>query len=273
MSPRMILISSLVGFGALGLLWTAMAVRSEPAPVAAKPSARKKTAARTVPVDPASEATSAIPLEPTAPLAAPAPEGGADFRLIEERVRKMEEKLLALETKRTALTASNQELERKVAERNAEFLARNQAEWRVRSWEQLLGLTETQKAALTDLVTQWGRDDAGRQASRDVWLSRESELRSRLSVEQASRLQSTSTTQSLQMWSYLGRSIGSMVGATKEESTRFQQVLGDYRAPNAMLLPEAHGADWPGMMREGASRLETVLSTDQMAKLTRFIQR
>jgi len=270
MSPRTIAISAAVGSCALGLLWAALAVRSAPGPVPAKPAARTKAAVRRVPVDSAPEAPSAIRLEPPA---APAPEAGGDFRLIEERVRKMEEKLQALETKRTALAASNQDLERKVAERTAELMARNQAEWRVRGWEQLLGLSETQKAVLTDLVTQWGRDDAGRPASLDVWLSRESELRSRLSVEQASRLQLTSTTQSLQMWSFLGRSIGSMVGATKEEITRYQQVLGDYRAPNAMLLPEAHGADWTGMMREGASRLGTVLSTDQVAKLNRFIQK
>jgi hypothetical protein len=92
-------------------------------------------------------------------------------------------------------------------------------------------------------------------------------------VEQAAKLHNSAVSQSQQMWRYLGTSIGSMVGASREESLRFQQVLGDYRAPNVMLLPEGHGADWPGMMQEGTSRLQPVLSSDQMAKLSRFIQK
>jgi len=61
--------------------------------------------------------------------------------------------------------------------------------------------------------------------------------------------------------------------ASKDEQTKFQQTLGDYRAPNTMLLPEGYGADWPGLMREGSSRLQPLLSADQTAKLSRFVQK
>jgi hypothetical protein len=72
------------------------------------------------------------------------------------------------------------------------------------------------------------------------------------------------------MWNMLGRSLGSMIGASKDEMTRFQQTLGDFRPDNTMLLAEGHGADWPGMMKEGTSRLQPLLTAEQMAKLTRF---
>ncbi|MBI3858082.1 MAG: hypothetical protein HY293_20570, partial [Planctomycetes bacterium] len=156
--------------------------------------------------------------------------------------------------------------------KQAEFSARNMAEWRVRNWEQLLGLSETQKQSLIELCTRWAREDAGRLPSRDAWLQREVDLRSRLSAEQSAKLHDTASTQSQQMWGYLGKSIGSMVGASREEQVRFQQTLGDWRAPNTMLLPEGYGADWAGMMREGSTRLQPVLSADQMAKLGRYVK-
>lgn len=270
MSLKTMLVSSGVGFGALGLLWAAWAVRGVPAPAPAKSAAKKTAARRPLDVEPPLESTRDMP---SADRTAPAASGGGEYTVIEERLLKMEEKLLTLETKRSSLAGANQELERQIIAKNTALSARTMAEWRVRNWEQLLGLSETQKQTLIDLCTEWGREDAGRPASRDTWLSRESDLRSRLSVEQAAKLHNTAVTQSQQMWNYLGGAIGGMIGASKEDSLRFQQVLGDYRAPNVMLLPEGHGADWPGMMREGSSRLQPVLSSDQMAKLSRFIQK
>jgi hypothetical protein len=38
-----------------------------------------------------------------------------------------------------------------------------------------------------------------------------------------------------------------------------------------MLLPEGYGADWGGLMREGASRLQPLLSQDQLTKLGRYV--
>jgi hypothetical protein len=274
MTPKTVLMSILVGGCALGLLWAALAVRGEPQANQAKlPS--KPRAAKPAPETPVGqERMSAIsyaappPLVPAKPAA-----GGGEYPIIEERIRKLEERLAGLEAKKSVLSGSNQEMERQINEKNAELSARTQAEWRVRAWEALLGLSETQKQILTDLCTQWGKEDAGHPADRETWLLRESELRSRLSVEQAAKLHESSVTQGQQMWNYLGRSIGSMVGASRDEMIRFQQVLGDYRVPSAMLLPEGYGADWPGMLREGGSRLQPVLSSDQMAKLGRFIQR
>ncbi|HVR87875.1 MAG TPA: hypothetical protein VMU54_26390 [Planctomycetota bacterium] len=274
MSPKTILISVPVGCCALGLLWAALAVRGEPEPNTAKLPPRRGTARSAPETSAAQERMSAIsygappPLVPAEPAA-----GGGEYPIIEERIRKMEERLLALEAKKTSLSGSNQEMERQISEKIAEQSARTQAEWRVRAWEALLGLSETQKQMLVDLLTQWGKEDAGHPADRETWLLRESELRSRLSVEQAAKLHESSVTQGQQMWNFLGRSIGSMIGASRDEMTRFQQVLGDYRVPSAMLLPEGYGSDWPGMLREGASRLQPVLSSDQMAKLGRFIQR
>jgi hypothetical protein len=273
-SRKMILISAPVGCCAVGLLWAALAVRREAEPNQAK-RLPKTGAARPAPETPVGqERMSAIaysappPLLPAAPAA-----GGAEYPIIEERIRKMEERLVTLEAKKTVLSGSNQEMERQINEKNAELSARALAEWRVRAWETLLGLGESQKQALIDLFTQWGREDAGRAAGRDTWLLRESELRSRLSVEQAAKLHESSVAQGQQLWNTLGRTIGSMVGASREEAIRFQQVLGDFRVPSAMMLPEGYGADWPGMLREGSSHLQPVMSPDQMAKLGRFIQR
>jgi hypothetical protein len=272
MSPKTILISVPVGVSALGLLWAALAVRGEPELNGARPAPGSGAARRSDPRPTPAE----LPREPLSAITYSAPSvpaGGGEYPLIEDRIRKMEEKLLALETQKAALSGSNQDIERQINEKNAEMSARTLAEWRVRAWEGLLGLTETQKQSLIDLCTQWGREDAGHLAGRDTWLARESELRSRLSVEQSAKLHESTVTQSQQMWSYLGKSIGSMVGASKDETLRFQQVLGDYRVPSTMLLPEGYGADWPGMLREGSARLQSVFSSDQVAKLGRFIQK
>jgi hypothetical protein len=203
----------------------------------------------------------------TSLLPAAAPSSGGLDDVIQQRIRNMEERLLTMETRRTALADANQELERRIIEKNAGLLAQVMAEARVRGWEQLLGLSETQKQSLLDWCQSW---ETGRIAGRDVWLSREPELRARLSVEQAARLHDTAVAQSQQLWSHFTRSIGGMVGATRDESVRFQQLLGDYAPPASMLLPEAYGADWPGMVREGSNRLQSVLSPDQLTKLNRF---
>jgi hypothetical protein len=271
MSPKAILVSSSVGLSALGLLWAALAVRGEREPKEPKSLPKPATVRRAPAPEAPTEPYAAVAYRPAAPRVASAPEAEGDYRVIEERVRRLEEKLLALETKRTALSTSNQDLERQLSERAAELSARAMAEWRIRMWESLLGLSDTQKRALLELWTAWGKEDGGRPAGPDTWLSRESELRSRLSVEQTAKLHVSAVTQSQQLWGNLGRSIGSMVGASADEATRYQQLLGDFRAPNAMLLPEGYGADWPGMLREGASRLQPVLSSDQMAKLGRFM--
>ena len=271
MSPKTILISAPVGFCTLGLLWATLVVRREPEPDKAKLPSKTGSAqsARENPVG--QERMSAISFGAPARLVPAA--GGGEYPIIEDRIRKLEEQLLALEAKKSALSGSNQDMERQINRKNAELSARTVAEWRVRSWEALLGLGETQKQALIDLCMQWGKEDAEHPADRETWLLRESELRSRLSVEQAAKLHESSVSQGQQMWNYLGMSIGNMVEASRDETIRFQQVLGDYRIPSAMLLPEGYGADWPGMLREGSSRLQSVFSPDQRAKLGRFIQR
>lgn len=273
MSRKTILISAPLGAGALLLLWAAMAAPGEPESKPARPKPKPAAVQRTAPVEVPETVEAPAPAPVVSPVPAAPAEGGGEYAVIHERIRKMEEKLLTLEAKRNTLTAGNQELERQILERQAELSARSVAEWRVRNLESLLGLSSTQKQALIDLWAGWTRQDAGRQADREIWLQRETEVRSQLSVEQAARLHDSATVQSQQMWTNLGRSIGSMVGASKEEQTRYQQTLGDFRAPNAMLLPEGYGADWPGMLRDASGRLRPMLSPDQIAKLDRFVQR
>lgn len=272
MSRKTILVSAPLGLGALVLLWAAVSARGDQESRLARPE--RKPAAAAPKLSPAGVGT-AIPGAPPAAsfVAPPAPSESGEYAVIEARIRAMEERLVALQSKRDDLSVANQDLERQIGERNAEYQARTQAEWRVRQWEQLLGLTETQKQGLLDLWTQWLKADAGRPAGRETWQSREGELRSRLTAEQAARLHDSAAKQSELMWNHLGRSLAGMAGAPKEDHARFQQTLGAWRAPESMLLPEGHGADWPGMMREGTTRLQSVLSPEQMTKLNRYVQR
>jgi hypothetical protein len=266
MSRKTLLVSAPLGLGALVLLWAAMAARGEPD---AKP-------VRHVPKSVGVKRPASIESEPV--IAAPGPytvtpkraepvSAGGEYSVIEERIRKMEEKLLALETKKAEISVANQDLERQLVEKQSDATARTMADWRVRQWDQMLGLTETQKQSLTELGMKWAKEDAVRPPTRDSWLQREEDLRARLSAEQAARLHESAAKQSQQLWNMLGRSLGSMVGASKDEMTRFQQTLGDWRPDNSMLLPEGHGADWPGMMKEGTSRLQSLLTPEQMSKL------
>ena len=268
MSRKTILLSAPLGLGALVLVWAALSARG---PEVAKPERpeRKAPAPHRAP-----PAQGAAPVRESALAPTPAtPSSGGEYAVIEERIRLMEAKMASLEAKRDELTASNQDLERQVHERAFEASARNQAEWRVRAWEQMLGLSETQRQALMDLWTAWMKSDAGRPQIRETWLTRESEIRSRLSVEQAAKLHDNAAIQSQSIWNHLGRTLGSMIGASKEDQTRFQQTLGGWQAPSAMLLPEGHGADWPGLMREGATRLQPMLTSDQSARLNKVVTR
>jgi len=270
MSPKTILILAPLGLGAGILLWAAMAARGEPETKFPRAVPKPPTAKRSAPTELPTPVESPAPARELSPASA---EGGGEYAVINDRIRKLEEKLLALEAKRTLLSGDNQELQRQLAEKQAEASSRTMAEWRVRQLETLLALSAPQKQALLDLWAGWLRQDAGRPADREAWLQRESEVRARLSVEQAAELHASVGAQSQQLWANLGRSIGSMVGASKEDQTRYQQSLGDYRAPNAMLLPEGYGADWPGMMRDASGRLRPLLSADQIAKLDRFVQK
>jgi hypothetical protein len=271
MSRKTILVSAPLGLGALVLLWAAMAARGEPDAKPGRSPAKTAAVKRTAPAETAAfvdaPPASLSPRTPPVPASA-----GGEYSVIEERIRKMEEKLFALETKKAEVTSANQDLERQLAEKQAELTAKTMGEFRVRQWEQLLGLTDAQKQSLIDLCTKWAKEDALRPATRETWLQREDDLRARLSAEQAGRLSDSAAKQGQQMWNMMGRSLGSMVGASKDEMTRFQQTLGDWRPDSAMLLPEGHGADWPGMMKEGTSRLQSLLTPEQMARLAQYLR-
>lgn len=248
--------------GALVLAWAAFAARPEEGTAKASPSRPAPTRHEGAPA--------ASPREPATfrPAAAMLPAAGpTEHPAIQARVRQLEERLLELEAKRDEIAAANRELEKQVTDKWAEASARSTAEWRVKSWETLIALSESQKRSLVELCTKWGREDAGRPAGRDAWLARETELRSRLTVEQAARLSENAAVQSGRMWSNMGRSLGSMVGATKDEQTRIQQTLGDLRLPADMLFPEAHGGDWPGLLREATARARPLLTPEQTARL------
>jgi hypothetical protein len=192
---------------------------------------------------------------------------------IQERILRMEERARELESKRDTLAASNKDLEKDIARKNAELSARTMAEWRVKAWEGALGLSDSQKRALVDLLAQWGREDAGGTATSQIWIAREGDLRSQLTVEQAAKLHDLSTSQAQQQWKYMGMTLGSMAGASTSDFSRFQQPLGDLRFPQDMVLPEAHGADYPGMLREAALRVRPVLSADEASRLDRFVSK
>lgn len=269
MSRKTILVLAPLGLGAGVLLWAAMAARSEPPAAPARPVSRP-AAVRPAPT-PEDITSIDVPAAaaPRPVLTAPSA-GGGENALIQERVRQLEEKLLSLEATRTALVGANQGLERQITEKNVDASARLMGEWKVRMWDQQLGLSETQKQSLLDLAVRWQREDAVKPAGRDTWLARESELRSRLTVEQAARLHDSAVQQSQAMWTQVSRTV-CQVGGSKEDQTRLQQTLGEFRPAGAMLLPEGYGADWFGMMRDAATRLQPVLSADQAARLSRLV--
>lgn len=268
MSRRTILVSAPLGLGAVVLLWAALAARGDRGTTPAPAKRVVKTAPRAAVGE--GIAFADAPARPAAPKAAAPAASGGEFSVIEDRIRRMEEKLLALETKKVELTTSNQDLERELVEKQSEMSARMMAEARVRQWEFQLGLTDLQKQSLMELCMMWAKQDAVRPPTRDTWLRREDDLRGRLSAEQAGKLHDQSSRQSQQLWNMLGPSLGSMVGASKDDVLRIQQTLGDFRPDGAMLLPEGHGADWAGMIKEGAGRLQSVLTPEQMAKLSRY---
>ena len=269
MSKKTILVIAPALLGIPVLFWATLATRGEqPAPL----KSPKPTVRRTVATADRSEET--IPA-----AAAPNRERGArpsatyvspETAAIQERVRLMEERLRELEARRDQLAADNKDLEKQSTEKWAEMTARSTAEWKVKSWEKLLGLGETQKQSLIDLMTKWGREDGGRPAGRDAWAGRETDLRSQLTAEQAAKLHDSAANQSQQQWKLMAVSIGSMIGASRDDLVRLQQSLGDLEFPQNMILPEAYGVDWSGMMREAAVRARPVLTADQTAKLDKF---
>jgi hypothetical protein len=260
----------LVGAGAAALVWAALAAREESR--AKTPPVRPKT--RAADAAAANPEDAAIAAEPAAKRSVELVDpSGDDYGVIRERIRLMEERLLALDLRRNDLSSANQDLERQVREKSSEASARMMADWRVRSIDTLLCLNAAQRQALTELWTQWGKEDAGRPADRATWLSREVDLRSRLTAEQAAALHDIASTQVRQQWGFMGTTLGSMVGASRDEQTRFQQTLGELPVSNAMLLPEGYGADWQGMMKAASGQLKPMLSTDQQAKLDRMMPR
>ncbi len=258
---------------ALGIGILVCAARGERGPEPAprpRPAPVERIARAPAPTPAMEDRISVAPPPVDRPVAPPSGPVSPETAAIQERLRKMEERLRELETKRDELSASNKELEKQVTEKWTEASAKSMAEWRVKSWEALLGLSETQKQSLLELCTQWGKQDAGRPADAATWLAREGDVRSRLTAEQAAKLNDTATAQANRMWSTMGRSLGSMAGAGKEEQTRLQQSLGDFRAPADMLLPEAHGADWNGLLHDALGRVKSSLTPEQTARLDKM---
>jgi hypothetical protein len=218
------------------------------------------------------EALGAAPLSPQDAHGLPALGGpvSPETAAIQERVRRLEDRLRELDARRDGLVASNRDLEKQVTEKYADLSARSMAEWRVKSWETMLGLDEAQKQGLVRLMTQWGQQDAGRPADADTWLAREADIRSLLSVEQAAKLHESVLSQSQGMWANMGRTLGGMIGAAKDEQVRLQQSLGGYWPASNALLPEAHASDWNGLLREAMSRVKPTLTPEQTARLDKL---
>jgi hypothetical protein len=269
MASRTLLVAAPVALGVAVLAWPVLKAKGEPAAAPARPgkAAKPAPAPRALLASPAPAPSPAAPEEFRAPANDPA------TAAIQSRVRELEARLRELEARRDALAVENGDLERTLHERHAESTARVMAEWRVRGWEKLLGLSDAQKRDLLELAGRWAREDRGRPAGRDLWAAREGDLRSRLTSEQAAKLHQQASDQAARQWSTMGRTLGSMVGASKEDQARLQQAIGSMSAPSAMLLPEAHGADWAALSKEAAARIRPLLSGEQAAKLDSFVGR
>ena len=268
MARKRIVLALPVALG-LGVLLWALGMAREEGPK--KPPAKGRPA----PVAP-QRVVEASPVEPVAtarPVPAPAASGTVEPSAIQSRVGELEARLRDLEARRDALTDANRDLEKRAAERGAEAGALAQADWRVRAWEKQLGLTESQRQEVLDLAKAWAKGDAGGKASRETWALREGELRSRLTTEQAARLNQSTAEQSARMWSQMGQAVGMYAGMSSEEQARLQPSLGSFPLPNSALLPEAHGADWPGMIREAAGRARPMLTAAQAERVDKFIAR
>lgn len=264
MSRKALALGAPLALGGLVLAWALGSAREEPAPT------KKKTArARTSDVLPM-----AVPEEvgftapsPTTPAAAAST---ADLA-IRARIRELERRLADLEARRDLLEVENGDLEKEIAAKQVHAAALAMAQARVRSWEKLLNLNETQKREILDLATNWAKEDHDGRASRETWGSREADLRARLSSEQAARLGESVITMAAQQWRFMGQTIGAYAGLPGGEHARLQQVVGDFRAPSNPLLQEAHGLDWAGLLREAAARARPLLTTEQVARVEKHM--
>lgn len=145
------------------------------------------------------------------------------------------------------------------------------AEARVRSLDTLLDLSPSQEESLTSLWSDWLRQDAGRRAPRATWLSRESDFKSRLTPEQADLLHVRMVTRTRQSWSSIGGLVAGLVGASPHQQAQFPQSLGEPSIPAVLLLPEAHDADGPGLLRQAGARLDRLLSPQQKSRLDQAV--
>lgn len=271
MATKSVVVGAAVGSGGLLLLWLALSVRQVPAipPAPATLGSRGTQILQTAQL--AQEL--AAPGAPLAPAAVPSPGSpAAQMGPLLDRIRKMEERLLLLESKRLELLSGNQSLEREIVAKQSQALARTRAEWRLQAWQSLLGLSATQVDSLRTLLMSWTTADQGQTADQALWMAREGDLRSQLSVEQAGKLHDAVVHQTQTIWGSLGQTIGRSIGASSEDQVRFQQALGAYAAPSAMLLSEAHGGQWNALTAEAATRIRPLLSGDQVALLDKYLK-
>ncbi len=268
MSSRKLVLGAPAAAGLVILVWALVSAREE------RPAAAPVRAPRPAPAPPEPRAERRDP-SPAPSAARPAkaaetPSPGGIEAAVQSRVSELEDRLRALEARRDALAAENRDLEKQASERYAQAGALSTAQWRVRAWEKLLGLTEGQKKEVLDLATGWAKEDAGGRASREAWGVRENELRARLTSEQAARLAQNVASTAAGQWRVMGQAIGQYAGLPSSEHVRVQQALGDFRLPDTALLQEAHGADWGGIFREAASRARPLLTPEQAARLDRY---
>src|SRR5438477_7032388 len=139
MSKKAILVIAPALLGIPIIFWTALATRGEGEPAVVKPPKPVGVRKAPPPREPSENPVSVVPTEgdvrPSSLSVSP------ETAAIQERVRRMEERVRELEAKRDLLAADNKDLEKQVAEKWAETSARSMAEWRVKAWESLLGLS------------------------------------------------------------------------------------------------------------------------------------
>jgi len=257
------------------LVWAAVAARPDGAPDPAPPLRRAAPVrpVAAVPLPEREDEIAVAPAErvrPAAPRTSPAATVSPETAAIQGRVEILEVRLRELEARRDELAASNKEMDKQIAEKMAEASAKGIADWRVKQLDAVVGLSETQKQGLLALWTQWSKEDAGRAGDPAAWVAREGEIRSRLTAEQSAKLHESASGQAQKMWSRMGATLGSVIGAPKDEQARLQQSLGDYRPAGDLLLPEAHGADWNGLMRDALGRLRPSMTPEQTARLDKM---
>jgi hypothetical protein len=210
---------------------------------------------------------------------------------VHDRMRDMEERIRQLEARKSALALQNKDLEEKVDEKD-------EVEPYAASLSDLLELSDTQRQSMNDLWGKWRKEDGGlfpnelRKATVETWLSREAELRSILTADQASELHKSASNAAQSCWKNTIDGILlnllpredvdanlNIVPKPKEEvdrilgeEARMRKAIGEYPLPEGALLLGANRAEMNDFIKEVGRRLEPALPPQQKDRLKGIVE-